>query len=40
SDKVYDFEGSSVDSIARFYEGFNPINEPFYMISKSLFKRK
>lgn len=40
TDKVYDFEGSSVDSIARFYEGFGPTNEPFYMLSKSFFKKK
>ena len=40
SDRVYDFEGSSVDSIARFYQGFGAIEEPFYLLSKSLFKRK
>ena len=38
SDKIYDFEGSSVDSIARFYEGFGAEPQPFYMLSKSLFK--
>ncbi len=39
TDKIYDFEGSSVDSIARFYEGFGAENQPFFMLSKSLFKR-
>jgi len=38
SDKLYDFEGSSVDSIARFYEGFGAVNEPFFVLSKSPFK--
>ena len=38
SDRLYDFEGSSVESIARFYEGFGAINEPFYMASKSPFR--
>lgn len=39
SGKVYDFEGSSVESIARFYESFGAGNQPFFMLSKSLFKR-
>lgn len=39
TDKIYDFEGSSVESIARFYEGFGAENQPFFMLSKSLFKR-
>ncbi len=39
TDKLYDFEGSSVDSIARFYEGFGAENQSFFMLSKSLFKR-
>jgi hypothetical protein len=38
SDKVYDFEGSSVESIARFYEGFGAVNEPFFVLSKSPLK--
>jgi hypothetical protein len=38
SEKTYDFEGSSVDSIARFYEGFGATNQPFYVLSKSPFK--
>ena len=38
SDKIYDFEGSSVDSIARFYEGFGAVNEAFFVLDKSPFK--
>jgi hypothetical protein len=38
SKKIYDFEGSSIDSIARFYEGFGARNEPFFELSKSPFK--
>jgi len=38
SGKVYDFEGSSIDSIARFYEGFGAQNEPFFVLSKSPFR--
>jgi len=38
SDKVYDFEGSSVDSIARFYESFGAVNEAFFVLDKSPFK--
>jgi hypothetical protein len=38
SDKVYDFEGSSVKSIARFYEGFGAETEGFFMLEKSPFK--
>ena len=38
SNKIYDFEGSSVDSIARFYEGFGAVNETFFILSKSPFK--
>lgn len=37
SEKVYDFEGSSVDSIARFYEGFGAFSETFFVLSKSPF---
>lgn len=40
TDRIYDFEGSSVESIARFYEGFGAENQPFYMLSKSLFRSK
>lgn len=38
SGKKYDFEGSSVESIARFYESFGAVNESFYVLSKSPFK--
>jgi hypothetical protein len=40
SGKTYDFEGSSVDSIARFYEGFGAVNEPFIMLERSLFRKR
>lgn len=30
-DLLFDFEGSSVPTIARFYEGFGAINQPFYV---------
>ena len=36
--RLYDFEGSSVESIARFYESFGPVNEPFFVLSKSPFR--
>jgi hypothetical protein len=38
SEKTYDFEGSSVDSIARFYEGFGAVSESFFELNKSPFK--
>lgn len=28
---IFDFEGSSVPTIARFYEGFGAVNQPFYV---------
>jgi hypothetical protein len=31
SEFLFDFEGSSAPSIARFYEGFGAINEPFFV---------
>jgi hypothetical protein len=37
SQKIYDFEGSSVESIARFYDGFGAIEEPFFMAHRSIF---
>ena len=37
SQKIYDFEGSSVESIARFYEGFGAQEEPFFMAHRSIF---
>jgi hypothetical protein len=38
SGKVYDFEGSSVESIARFYESFGAIDETFFVLDKLPFK--
>lgn len=38
SGKIYDFEGSSIESIARFYEGFGAMNEPFFVLNKSPFR--
>ena len=31
-----DFEGSSIPSVAQFYKKFGPINEPFYIIQRTL----
>ncbi len=31
-----DFEGSSIPSVAQFYKKFNPTNEPFYIIQRTL----
>jgi hypothetical protein len=36
SGKIYDFEGSSVPSIAKFYEGFGGVNQPFFELNKGL----
>ncbi len=38
SGKTNDFEGSSVDSIARFYESFGAEKEFFFVLNKSPFK--
>lgn len=31
---VFDFEGSSIDSVAAFYKKFNPISKPYFFIKK------
>ena len=36
---LYDFEGSSVPTIAQFYKGFGAVNTPFLSLSKAPFKR-
>ena len=36
---VYDFEGSSVPTIAQFYKGFGAENTPFFSLNKVPFKR-
>ena len=33
-DKVFDFEGSSVEGIARFYRGFGAKNKPYYILKR------
>jgi hypothetical protein len=35
SDWVFDFEGSAIDSVARFYKQFAPIGEEFYEVEAS-----
>jgi hypothetical protein len=39
SDYVLDFEGSSIVSIARFYQGFGPREEVFYNYKNTILKR-
>lgn len=39
SDRVYDFEGSSVATIAQFYKSFGTVAEPFFVLEKAPFKR-
>lgn len=34
SDKLFDFEGSKIDGIARFYKGFGAKNHPYYILKK------
>jgi hypothetical protein len=36
---IFDFEGSSIASIARFYEGFGPTEEVFYNYQNTILKR-
>lgn len=36
---VFDFEGSSITSIAKFYEGFGPCDETFYNYHTTIIKR-
>jgi hypothetical protein len=32
--KTFDFEGSMIHDVARFYSAFNPVKEPYFIISK------
>jgi hypothetical protein len=31
---IFDFEGSSIPGVAKFYEGFGATNEPYSVIKK------
>ncbi len=33
-DKIFDFEGSAIDGIARFYKGFGAKNQPYYILKR------
>lgn len=33
-DLIFDFEGSRIEGIARFYKGFDAINQPYYIIKR------
>lgn len=33
-DLIFDFEGSRIEGIARFYKGFGAINQPYYIIKR------